>query len=189
MKWLAPVWVSSLCPAGFFGMWTFSRSNKQTGPPTKKVTDVPNIRMLELTGDLIGHSGAVQVRFTSYELFCFVVSQQRFNDLLLVCQMFVNFGENGLVTCSADHLLILWKNGERQSHLRSLALFEKLEESGGLWPLTSNRWVAALRRAEVMLSMLLMIYCDDCLYWMIMWWLLFVSSLNQSIKLSSKNSK
>lgn len=104
--------------------------------------------------------------------------------------MFVSFGENGLVTCSADHLLILWKNGERQSHLRSLALFEKLEESGGLWPLTFNLWIAALKPAEVMLSMLLMIYCDDCgLYWMITWWLLFVSSLKQSIKWSFKNSK
>uniref|UniRef100_A0A673BBS4 Uncharacterized protein n=1 Tax=Sphaeramia orbicularis TaxID=375764 RepID=A0A673BBS4_9TELE len=92
--------------AGFFGMWTFGRSGKQTGPPSKKVMDVPNIRMLELTGDLIGHSGAVQ--------------------------MFVSFKENGLVTCSTDHLLILWKNGERQSHLRSLALFQKLEENGGL---------------------------------------------------------
>lgn len=51
---------------------------------------------------------------------------------LLLCQMFVSFKENGLVTCSADHLLILWKNGERQSHLRSLALFQKLEENGGL---------------------------------------------------------
>ncbi|XP_040012462.1 WD repeat-containing protein 41 isoform X2 [Xiphias gladius] len=91
---------------GFFGMWTFGRSNKQSGPPSKKVTDVPNIRTLELTGDLIGHSGAVQ--------------------------MFVSFRENGLVTCSTDHLLILWKNGERQSHLRSLALFRKLEEKGGL---------------------------------------------------------
>lgn len=47
--------------SGFFGMWTFGRSNKQTGPPSKKVVDVPNIRTLELTGDLIGHSGAVQV--------------------------------------------------------------------------------------------------------------------------------
>ncbi|KAK2888027.1 WD repeat-containing protein 41 [Channa argus] len=92
--------------SGFFGMWTFGRSNKQTGPPPKKVMEIPNIRMLELTGDLIGHSGAVQ--------------------------MFVSFKENGLVTCSTDHLLILWKNGERQSHLRSLALFKKLEESGGL---------------------------------------------------------
>lgn len=46
--------------------------------------------------------------------------------------MFVSFGESGLVTCSTDHLLILWKNGERQSGLRSRALFHKLEESGGL---------------------------------------------------------
>uniref|UniRef100_A0A8C2WR85 WD repeat domain 41 n=1 Tax=Cyclopterus lumpus TaxID=8103 RepID=A0A8C2WR85_CYCLU len=92
---------------GFFGMWTFGRSNKQTGLPSKKVADVPpHIRTLELTGDLIGHSGAVQ--------------------------MFASFGENGLLTCSTDHLLILWKNGERQSHLRSLALFQKLEENGGL---------------------------------------------------------
>ncbi|KAK9532279.1 hypothetical protein VZT92_009671 [Zoarces viviparus] len=91
---------------GFFGMWSFGRSNKPAGVPSKKVTDVPNMRTLELTGDLIGHSGAVQ--------------------------MFVSFGENGLVTCSTDHLLILWKNGERQSHLRSLALFHKLEENGGL---------------------------------------------------------
>uniref|UniRef100_A0A665T3X6 WD repeat domain 41 n=1 Tax=Echeneis naucrates TaxID=173247 RepID=A0A665T3X6_ECHNA len=90
---------------GFFGLWNFGRSNKQSGPP-KKIMDVPNIRTLELTGDLIGHSGAVQ--------------------------MFVSFKENGLVTCSADHLLILWKNGERQSHRRSLALFKKLEENGGL---------------------------------------------------------
>ncbi|KAG7215503.1 hypothetical protein INR49_022482 [Caranx melampygus] len=91
---------------GFFGMWTFGRSNKQAGPPSKKIMDVPNIRTLELTGDLIGHSGAVQ--------------------------MFVSFKENGLVTCSTDHLLILWKNGERQSQLRSLELFKKLEENGGL---------------------------------------------------------
>ncbi|XP_076020449.1 WD repeat-containing protein 41 [Genypterus blacodes] len=91
---------------GFFGMWTFGRTNKQAGPPLKKITDMPTIRMLELTGDLIGHSGAVQ--------------------------MFVSFQEKGLVTCSTDHLLILWKNGERQSHLRSLALFQKLEDNGGL---------------------------------------------------------
>ncbi|KAM4528142.1 WD repeat-containing protein 41 [Odontesthes bonariensis] len=92
--------------AGFFGMWTFSRSNKQSAPQSKKVMEIPAMRTLELTGDLIGHSGAVQ--------------------------MFVSFRENGLVTCSTDHLLILWKNGERQSHLRSLALFQKLEENGGL---------------------------------------------------------
>ncbi|KAM3599210.1 uncharacterized protein V6R79_002035 [Siganus canaliculatus] len=88
---------------GFFGMWSFSRSNKQTGPPSKEVLTT---KKLELIGDLIGHSGAVQ--------------------------MFVSFRENGLVTCSTDHLLILWKNGERQSRLRSLALFKKLEENGGL---------------------------------------------------------
>lgn len=91
---------------GFFGMWTFGRPNKQSCPPMKKAADVPNIRTLELTGDLIGHSGAVQ--------------------------MFVSFLEDGLLTCSTDHLLILWKNGERQSCLRSLELFHKLEENGGL---------------------------------------------------------
>ncbi|KAM3873743.1 WD repeat-containing protein 41 [Diretmus argenteus] len=91
---------------GFFGMWSFGRPNKQTGLPSKKIMEIPSIRTLELMGDLIGHSGAVQ--------------------------MFVSFGEKGLVTCSTDHLLILWKNGERQSHLRSLALFQKLEENGGL---------------------------------------------------------
>ncbi|KAM9734408.1 WD repeat-containing protein 41 [Menidia menidia] len=92
--------------AGFFGMWTFGRPNKPTAPPSKKVMEIPTMRTLELTGDLIGHSGAVQ--------------------------MFLSFGENGLVTCSTDHLLILWKNGERQARLRSLALFQKLEEDGGL---------------------------------------------------------
>uniref|UniRef100_A0A3B4AXU7 Uncharacterized protein n=1 Tax=Periophthalmus magnuspinnatus TaxID=409849 RepID=A0A3B4AXU7_9GOBI len=92
--------------SAFFGLLTFGRGSKQTGPPSKKVFDVPNLKMLELIGDLIGHSGPIQ--------------------------MFVSFKENGLVTCSADHLLILWKNGERQSHLRSLALFQKLEESGSL---------------------------------------------------------
>ncbi|XP_061655096.1 WD repeat-containing protein 41 isoform X4 [Phyllopteryx taeniolatus] len=91
---------------GFFGMWTLGRSSKQTCPASKKTPDLPAIRTLELTGDLIGHSGAVQ--------------------------MFLAFPENGLVTCSADHQLILWKNGEKQSQLRSLALFRKLEENGGL---------------------------------------------------------
>lgn len=92
--------------AGFFGMWSFGRPSKQPGPPVKKVLELPCIRTLELTGDLIGHSGAVQ--------------------------MFVSFGEKGLVTCSTDTLLIAWRNGERQSRLRSLALFKKLEENGGL---------------------------------------------------------
>ncbi|XP_037340796.2 WD repeat-containing protein 41 [Pungitius pungitius] len=92
--------------SGFFGMWTFGRSNKPSGAAPKKAAEAPSIRTLELTGDLIGHSGAVQ--------------------------MFVSFGEKGLVTCSTDHLLILWRNGERQSGLRSRALFRRLEESGGL---------------------------------------------------------
>uniref|UniRef100_A0A3Q2QBT6 WD repeat domain 41 n=1 Tax=Fundulus heteroclitus TaxID=8078 RepID=A0A3Q2QBT6_FUNHE len=92
--------------AGFFGMWTFGRSSKQPGPQQKKVLEIPNLRTLELTGDLIGHSGAVQ--------------------------MFLSFGEKGLVTCSTDHLLILWRDGERQSRLRSQALFQKLEQNGGL---------------------------------------------------------
>uniref|UniRef100_A0AAR2KA30 WD repeat domain 41 n=1 Tax=Pygocentrus nattereri TaxID=42514 RepID=A0AAR2KA30_PYGNA len=94
-------------PSGFFGMFgTFGRSGKQTGAPMKKLLDISGLRSLELIGDLIGHSGAVQ--------------------------MFASFGEKGLVTCSADHLLIAWKDGERESQLRSLALFQKLEEMQGL---------------------------------------------------------
>ncbi|XP_072517587.1 WD repeat-containing protein 41 [Salminus brasiliensis] len=94
--------------SGFFGMFgTFGRSGKQAaGTPVKKLLEVPGLRSLELIGDLIGHSGAVQ--------------------------MFLSFGEKGLVTCSADHLLIAWKDGERESQLRSLALFQKLEEMQGL---------------------------------------------------------
>uniref|UniRef100_A0A673HG29 WD repeat-containing protein 41-like n=1 Tax=Sinocyclocheilus rhinocerous TaxID=307959 RepID=A0A673HG29_9TELE len=90
--------------SGFFGMFgTFGRSSKQTGPPAKKIPEVPGLRSLELIGDLIGHSGAVQ--------------------------MFLSFKEKGLVTCSTDHLLIIWKDGEFQSQLRSLAVFQKLEEN------------------------------------------------------------
>ncbi|KAJ3605166.1 hypothetical protein NHX12_027216 [Muraenolepis orangiensis] len=92
--------------AGFFGMWSFGRSRKPAEPPCRKTPEAPSIRILEPTGDLIGHSGAIQ--------------------------MFLSFGERGLVTCSTDHQMILWKNGERQSHLRSLALFNKLEASDGL---------------------------------------------------------
>ncbi|XP_030625443.1 WD repeat-containing protein 41 [Chanos chanos] len=92
--------------SGFFGIWSFGRSSKPTGPPAKKVLDVPNLRTLELIGDLIGHSGAVQ--------------------------MFLNFPFKGLLTCSTDHLIILWRDGERQSQLRSLALFQKLDENQGL---------------------------------------------------------
>lgn len=91
--------------AGFFGMWSFGRSSKQ-GPTPKKVLEDPGLKTLEFIGDLIGHSGAVQ--------------------------MFVNFGQRGLVTCSSDHLLIVWRDGEMQSHLRSLELFQKLEENQNL---------------------------------------------------------
>ncbi|XP_051906736.1 WD repeat-containing protein 41 isoform X1 [Hippocampus zosterae] len=91
---------------GFFGMWTLGRSSRQASPTSKQASDAAPNKTLELTGDLIGHSGAVQ--------------------------MFVALPENGLLTCSADHQLILWKNGEKQSCLRSLALFRKLEENGGL---------------------------------------------------------
>lgn len=48
---------------GFFTLWSFGRSNKQTGSSSKKAADIVNLKMLELTGDLIGHSGAVQVCF------------------------------------------------------------------------------------------------------------------------------
>lgn len=49
--------------SGFFGMFgTFGRSSKQSCPPAKKIPEVPGLRSLELTGDLIGHSGAVQVQ-------------------------------------------------------------------------------------------------------------------------------
>lgn len=68
-----------------------------------KLPEVPGLRSLELNGDLIGHSGAVQ--------------------------MFLSFKEKGLVTCSTDHLLIVWKDGEMQSQLRSLTVFQKLEEN------------------------------------------------------------
>lgn len=95
-------------PAGFFSMWGFGRTSKQTSQVTKKTQDVVLIGSLELIGDLIGHSSAVQ--------------------------MFLHFNEHGLVTCSADHLVILWKLGERESRLRSSILFEKLEQSGGLLP-------------------------------------------------------
>ena len=158
-------------------MWNFGRPNKQTGPPTKKVMEVPNIRTLELTGDLIGHSGAVQVAFFSImsKPTCFTC----FNDpFLCFRQMFVSFEENGLVTCSTDHLLILWKNGERQSQLRSLALFQKLEENGGLWPLTPELLPLKMWSCRVMLASDHWLYCDDyCLLLMIMWWLLLLFAL------------
>lgn len=157
-------WLSSVSSGlGFFGMWTFGRSNKQTGPPSKKVPYVPDLRTLELTGDLIGHSGAVQVWFHECTNYFNMLSQQCFNNpVLLFSQMFVSFGESGLVTCSTDHLLIVWKNGERQSHLRSLALFQKLEENGGLWADIFNPLVAALKK-ERCRAVSWLIYCNDCL--------------------------
>jgi len=51
--------------SGFFGMFgTFGRSSKQSCPPVTKLPEVPGLRSLQLNGDLIGHSGAVQVQYT-----------------------------------------------------------------------------------------------------------------------------
>lgn len=95
---------------GFFSLWSFGRSSKPPPPVSSstvnKSLEAPPLRTLELTGDLIGHSGAVQ--------------------------MFVSFGGGALVTCSTDHLLIVWRDGERESIARSLELFQRLEERGGL---------------------------------------------------------
>ncbi|KAI5946582.1 WD repeat-containing protein 41 [Manis javanica] len=90
-------------PTGFFNMWGFGRVNKQASQPVKKQQENATSCSLELIGDLIGHSSSVE--------------------------MFLYFEDHGLVTCSADHLIILWKNGERESGLRSLKLFQKLEEN------------------------------------------------------------
>ncbi|XP_027460396.1 WD repeat-containing protein 41 isoform X2 [Zalophus californianus] len=92
---------------GFFNMWGFGRVNKQASQPVKKQQENAPPCSLELIGDLIGHSSSVE--------------------------MFLYFEDHGLVTCSADHLIILWKNGERESGLRSLKLFQKLEENGDLY--------------------------------------------------------
>ncbi|KAF6128180.1 WD repeat domain 41 [Phyllostomus discolor] len=94
-------------PTGFFNMWGFGRVNKQASQPVKKQQENATSCLLELIGDLIGHSSSVE--------------------------MFLYFEDHGLVTCSADHLIILWKNGERESGLRSLKLFQKLEENGDLY--------------------------------------------------------
>uniref|UniRef100_A0ABI7Z0E1 WD repeat domain 41 n=1 Tax=Felis catus TaxID=9685 RepID=A0ABI7Z0E1_FELCA len=93
-------------PTGFFNMWGFGRVNKQASQPVKKQQENATPCSLELIGDLIGHSSSVE--------------------------MFLYFEDHGVVTCSADHLIILWKNGERESGLRSLKLFQKLEENGDL---------------------------------------------------------
>ncbi|KAG8598649.1 hypothetical protein GDO81_002688 [Engystomops pustulosus] len=93
-------------PAGFFSMWGFGKSGKQSNNTVKRAVDTGIIASLELIGDLIGHSSSVQ--------------------------MFLYFQDHGLVTCSADHLIILWKEGKRESRLRSLMLFQKLEQDGDL---------------------------------------------------------
>ncbi|XP_032648605.1 WD repeat-containing protein 41 isoform X5 [Chelonoidis abingdonii] len=93
-------------PTGFLNMWGFGRANKQASQTAKKMQESTTTYSLELIGDLIGHSSAVQ--------------------------MFLYFSDLGLVTCSADHLIILWKDGERESRLRSLTLFQKLEQNDDL---------------------------------------------------------
>uniref|UniRef100_A0ACB8EQ05 WD repeat-containing protein 41 n=1 Tax=Sphaerodactylus townsendi TaxID=933632 RepID=A0ACB8EQ05_9SAUR len=93
-------------PSGFFNIWGFGRATKQANNTAKRAPESTTIYSLDLTGDLIGHSSAVQ--------------------------MFLYFGEHGLATCSADHLIILWKDGEQESRIRSLMLFHKLEQSEDL---------------------------------------------------------
>ncbi|XP_018412776.1 PREDICTED: WD repeat-containing protein 41 [Nanorana parkeri] len=95
-------------PAGFFTMWGFGKGSKQYNQTVKKTNDDGIVASLNLIGDLIGHSSSVQ--------------------------MFLHFQDHGLVTCSADQLIILWKEGKRESRIRSLMLFQKLEQNGDLQP-------------------------------------------------------
>ncbi|KAM5192993.1 WD repeat-containing protein 41 [Mantella aurantiaca] len=95
-------------PAGFFMMWGFGKGSKQSNQTLRKTNENGIVASLELIGDLIGHSSSVQ--------------------------MFLYFQDHGLVTCSADQLIILWKEGKRESRLRSLLLFQKLEQNGDLQP-------------------------------------------------------
>ncbi|XP_073440240.1 WD repeat-containing protein 41 isoform X1 [Dendrobates tinctorius] len=101
-----PQYQAEPVPAGFFTMWGFGKPGKPSNHTVKKPADPGIIASLELIGDLIGHSSSVQ--------------------------MFLYFQDHGLVTCSADHLIILWKEGRRESRLRSLLLFQKLEQNGDL---------------------------------------------------------
>ncbi|XP_069794174.1 WD repeat-containing protein 41 isoform X2 [Narcine bancroftii] len=87
--------------SGIFSMWGIGRPNKQDQMAKRKVNG-SMFKTLELTGDLIGHSGALQ--------------------------MFLYSKDHGIVTCSTDQLIILWKDGERESQLRSKALFQKIEQ-------------------------------------------------------------
>ncbi|KAM8961009.1 WD repeat-containing protein 41 [Pelodytes ibericus] len=95
-------------PAGFFSMWGFGKGSKQANHAVKKIPDNGVVASLDIIGDLIGHSSSVQ--------------------------MFLYFKDHGLVTCSADQLIIIWKEGKRESRLRSLLLFQKLDENGDLQP-------------------------------------------------------
>lgn len=47
--------------SGFFNMWGFGRANKQANQAAKKMQENTPVYFLELVGDLIGHSSAVQV--------------------------------------------------------------------------------------------------------------------------------
>ncbi|XP_044132033.1 WD repeat-containing protein 41 [Bufo gargarizans] len=101
-----PQFQAESVPAGFFSMWAFGKPSKQSNHTAKRAAENGIIASLELIGDLIGHSSSVQ--------------------------MFLYLQDHGLVTCSADHLIILWKEGKRESRLRSLMLFQKLEQNGDL---------------------------------------------------------
>ncbi|XP_010224288.1 PREDICTED: WD repeat-containing protein 41-like, partial [Tinamus guttatus] len=48
-------------PTGFFSMWGFGRASKQANQAAKKTQENITMYFLELVGDLIGHSSAVQV--------------------------------------------------------------------------------------------------------------------------------
>lgn len=47
---------------GFFSMWGFGKSGKQSNHTAKRAADTGIIASLELIGDLIGHSSSVQVK-------------------------------------------------------------------------------------------------------------------------------
>ncbi|XP_018428984.1 PREDICTED: WD repeat-containing protein 41-like [Nanorana parkeri] len=105
---IIPSRLSTLLFSGFFTMLGFGKGSKQHNQTVKKTNENGIAASLELIGDLIGHSSSVQ--------------------------MFLYFQDHGLVTCSADQLIILWKEGKRESRLRSLLLFQKLEQNGDLQP-------------------------------------------------------
>uniref|UniRef100_A0A8C5PV31 WD repeat domain 41 n=1 Tax=Leptobrachium leishanense TaxID=445787 RepID=A0A8C5PV31_9ANUR len=91
-------------PTGFFSMLGFGKANKQASQSLNKVPENGIVASLDLIGDLIGHSSSVQ--------------------------MFIYFEEDhSLVTCSADQLIIIWKEGKIESRLRSQLLFKILDES------------------------------------------------------------